>query len=681
MKSSDLSWALEQIGQLGDPTLIERLQPLLMDTRPGGLYYDAFRAIVQLGGTAARDVLLPMLLINPNQDRSLFLLSSAADGIGSLAEQGVDCDVAIEPLLLLLADDSEVENVWVAAQRALVRIGASAVPFLLELLHPREDYKLQYLVLKVLGEIGDRRAEVALIHYLEWAASNELRRTALESLASIGGTKVEALLIDSLQTPDSKQRVDAICALAMLAQPQDRRLLELLESALRDRSLGAWIQHRIIKVLGRLGHPDAYPLIVPFAAAENEYHLRQAAFEALGQLGDTRGFDLIKAGLQDPIRNVEKAAIVALRQLGDARGAEAIVENICQRQRSYLYEEEKIALSQLGLPVVPMLLEQLKSPDSSSQHIFAMECLEQIAQNPEMEPALGEMLRPEIEFLFWLLQETRMTDSHRGMPGIAMALVRTGDGQAIDKLLEFLPRAPFSISRALALLEVNVSNRRVVQPLIDQLKHSIITPSFVEIFVKFQAVEAIPVLIEQLGRKTGRAMCGFAQHQEACWQIRTQGGVLPERTGWHVTPIRCQILEALTQLSGQYGLSLLFEIWETPEHPSRGAAGQGMGFLGKLAYPRLVEYLNHEDEVLCIGAIQALGNMGLPRAIPALVNCLDDARTSVRLAAIESLRWIGDPVAAKTVEMQLSDPDPGIQDMVRLALCRLASDRWAIEPE
>lgn len=57
------------------------------------------------------------------------------------------------------------------------------------------------------------------------------------------------------------------------------------------------------------------------------------------------------------------------------------------------------------------------------------------------------------------------------------------------------------------------------------------------------------------------------------------------------------------------------------------------------------------------------------------MGCLDDARISVRLAAIESLRWIGDPAAAPAVEHQLSGPNPEVQQMSRRALRRLSIDQ------
>ncbi|MEQ8999277.1 MAG: HEAT repeat domain-containing protein [Coleofasciculus sp. B1-GNL1-01] len=667
-----MSWALEEIGSLGDPALVEQLQPLLNPHHKWFSYcsYKALRAITQLGGTAARDALLPLLLINPHQDQSLPY--SAVQGIGTLAAQEVNCDVAIEPLLLLLAGDFN----WTRVQQALVNIGATAVPFLLELIHPREDYGLQERVLEVLSDIRDRRAEAPLIRSLEWAP-NGLRRFILECLASIGGTKVEALLIDALQTPDVSQRINALYGLSRLAQPQDQRLLELLERALQDQALRKY-QYWIIQILGRLGHPDAYPLIAPFATAENEPNLRRVALIALGHLGDLRGLDVIIGGLQEPTQDVyvKKAAIAALGQFGDRRGVAAIAENIRQRQHHSLYEEEKLALKQCGLAAVPVLLRYLKSPDFPAQKALAIECLEQIAQDPQLGPRLGEMRQSKSESLLRRLQRISIPRSHTGMIAIAMVLVRAGNQQAIDHLLALLPKAGFAICPALALLEVNESNRRVIPPLIQQAKERwLITSSCLEIFVKFHATEAIPVLIEQLSRETWQPICGYQYHLEMDWQIRTQGGILPEKTGWRVSPIRGPILEALTQLSGQEGLSLLFEIWQNPEHPSRADAGRAMGFLGQLTYSHLVDALNHRDEVICVEAIQALGRIGLPRAVPALIHCLDDSRTSIRLAAIASLRWIGDPVSAPAVERQLSDPDPEIQDTARRALCRFASDQ------
>ncbi|MGJ3247462.1 MAG: HEAT repeat domain-containing protein [Elainellaceae cyanobacterium] len=680
--ASDLWWALRDIGELGDPAIVPQLKPLIHENGPTGKGHRliGLDAAVALDGAAARDIILPMLRVGRTEEEGFYLAEELANTIGKLATQGVDCTVAVEPLLLFLADDNRVENLRSAARRALIKIGAPAVPFLIELLNPQEDYELQSRVVEILGEIGDRRAEAAIEASLAWLAPR-YQITVLQNLARVGGAKTEKLLLSYLQSSDTEKKRDALRGLVRLKELRDPRLFELLKQALQDESLGLWMRDSIVTILGQLGHPDGYSLIAPFATADYEYSLRQAAFEALGHIGNHQAFDLIKAGLQDPRRDIEQTAIAALGNLGDPRGAIAIVENVFERQRGCLYEEEKDALKKIGLSAVPQLLQQLKSADSPLLSVMAMECLGEIAQSSEIGSEIGRILQPEIDMLLALFKdyELKLSDLHRGAVAIATALVRTGDERAIDGLLKVLSKAPLSISRALELLEVNQANRRIIEPLLKQLKSSHISDLFIRIFVKFDAKEAIPTLIEHCVRLRlpGQWKCGYAMVREGEWEERTQGGVLPERTGWQVSPNCHQVLEALTQLSDQDGLSLIFDVWQTPEHPSRAAAGRVMKFLGHLAYPKLLDYLDHDDEVLAIEAIQALGHMGLPRAVPELIGCLDDARTSVRLAAIESLRWIGDPAAAPAVEQQLSDPNPDVRDMSRRALRRFSIDQRA----
>jgi HEAT repeat protein len=66
------------------------------------------------------------------------------------------------------------------------------------------------------------------------------------------------------------------------------------------------------------------------------------------------------------------------------------------------------------------------------------------------------------------------------------------------------------------------------------------------------------------------------------------------------------------------------------------------------AVPALIEVLGNPS--MTFNATQALGDIGAPRAVLALLSLLSDERKGIRLKVAEALRKIGTPEAIKAVE-------------------------------
>jgi HEAT repeat protein len=90
--------------------------------------------------------------------------------------------------------------------------------------------------------------------------------------------------------------------------------------------------------------------------------------------------------------------------------------------------------------------------------------------------------------------------------------------------------------------------------------------------------------------------------------------------------------------------------------------------------PQLVQLLRGKDTFCASSVAAALGKLKLEPdlAVPALTNCLQDAKPALRIAAAEALlNFTNPPDAARTTLLALlSDPDPSVRFEATNALRR-----------
>lgn len=88
----------------------------------------------------------------------------------------------------------------------------------------------------------------------------------------------------------------------------------------------------------------------------------------------------------------------------------------------------------------------------------------------------------------------------------------------------------------------------------------------------------------------------------------------------------------------------------------RAQAADTMGDQGdKKAVPALLEALNDESQFVRLAAVRSLGRLGDPKAIPGLMTTLSDPAFTVRLNALWSLGEIGDPSTIPAIQPYITD--------------------------
>ncbi|MCL6534415.1 MAG: HEAT repeat domain-containing protein, partial [Armatimonadetes bacterium] len=234
---------------------------------------------------------------------------------------------------------------------ALAQAGSSAVPALIQALG--DDWEsVRAAACGALAKIGDARAVSALS---VWAAVGD--KAAREALQSLGqsplplekavravlasgdwGVVQRALGHDVVREVVVKQMgAQAVPYLIQALRDEHSGIREAACEALGQigdaRAIPALIQKLgdeyagvragVCRALGRIGDVQAVPALIQ-KLRDGKWQVREAACEALGQIGDARAVPALIQALGDKHSGVRQAACEALAKIGDARAVPAL---------------------------------------------------------------------------------------------------------------------------------------------------------------------------------------------------------------------------------------------------------------------------------------------------------------------------------------------------------------------
>ncbi len=310
-------------------------------------------------------------------------------------------DVSATPLLIAavtgadhLSDQEGAFAVRAAAVEAFGRMGAPAVPALLEALRGRH-VKLRETVIGALGAIGGPAAVEALGETIGDDRSS-VRQAAVRALARTAGAAAIPALARALAHKDPMTRR---CAADALGTLKEAGAVAAIRVALTDRD--RTVRESAVRALSAIGSPEAASALVaglheggrdlqaaissalktfewtPTGSAERAVHaaihgrfdeaavqgpvaveplvaalgdrdpsLRLGALAALGRLADARAAATIAASFKDPDANLRRAAADALAAIGPS-ASDTVLEALGDRTPTVRAAAER-ALSEIG---------------------------------------------------------------------------------------------------------------------------------------------------------------------------------------------------------------------------------------------------------------------------------------------------------------------------------------------
>jgi len=422
--------AVEALGKLGDKRAVDPLIAALKGSNTD-VRRAAAEALGKLGDKRAVDQLIAAL-----KDEDPWVREAAAKLLGKLGDKR-----AVDSLVAALKGSNR--DVRRAAAEALGKLGDKrAVDPLIAALKDGDpwfqihgDQWVKNAAAEALGKLVDKRAVDSLIATLK-RSRRDVRRTAAKLLGKIGDKRAVDPLITALKDTNPYVQKAVAEALRILDwKPIDDHYKVWLLIALQD-----W------EAIVNLGLPAVDPLITALKGSNT--HVRRAAAEALGKLGDKRAVDPLIAALKNSRGNVRKAAAEALGKLGDKRAVDPLIATL-KGSNTDVRKAAAEALVILGEPAMDPLITTLKD------------------SNCNVRKAAAEALR--------ILDWKPIDDHYKVWLLIALqdweAIVNLGL-PAVDPLIAALKGSNRDVRRAAAEALGKLGDKRAADPLIATLKGS-----------------------------------------------------------------------------------------------------------------------------------------------------------------------------------------------------------------
>ena len=314
-------------------------------------------------------------------------------------------------LILQLADSTKRDS----AAQSLIRLGADAVPTLMDALQTQDPNLLliyqhilaripsaQPMLTKVLStahpvirgrilEIFGISKDKTLTPVLLDALKSEyftVRSRALTVLAALGDPKIVDELLPLLKDPEDEVRIAACFAIAKFRDPST--FDEITNVLLDDMKIE--VRQAAAKALGETRHPAAIPFLMEALRDSYWWYEKESAasvlLTAIENMGEAVVDPLIDA-LADREGTVRKFAAMILGKLGDIRAIEELGMALYDLHHEVGAMAAE-ALTKYGSKSVDILFEALKHPEAAIRD-HAVVALGKI-QDVRIAPALIEML-------------------------------------------------------------------------------------------------------------------------------------------------------------------------------------------------------------------------------------------------------------------------------------------------
>ncbi len=315
-------------------------------------------------------------------------------------------------LISQLADSTKRD----AAAQGLMKLGAEAVPALMEALQT-QDLSLLLIYQHVLARIPSAQPQLtkaltsahpvirgriievfgiskdkALIPVLLDALKSEyftVRSKALLALAAIGDERTVPDLLPLLKDPEDEVRIAACAAIGKFRDPST---FDEITNVLLD-DLKIEVRQAAAKALGETKHPAAIPFLMEALRDSFWWYEKEQAVSvlltAIENMGEAVVEPLIDA-LADKEGTVRKFAAMILSKLGDIRAIEELGMALYDLHHE-VGEAAAEALTKFGSQAVDILIESLSHPEAAIRE-HAVVALGKI-QDVRVAPVLIEMLR------------------------------------------------------------------------------------------------------------------------------------------------------------------------------------------------------------------------------------------------------------------------------------------------
>jgi HEAT repeat protein len=187
------------------------------------------------------------------------------------------------------------------------------------------------------------------------------RLRAVNQLRQLDRRNAFELVQIPIQDSNPRVRYAAVSQLDTLGGEDLKKSFDLLlDRLLTDSEID--VQAAAADSLGALKLKEAFPDLERIYHSTSEWLLQLSIVAALGEMGDSRGFELLEEALKSEVDLVKTAAISSLGELGDLRAVHLLTHYVQDPDWQIRYRVVQ-ALTRLGSPEALALLESMTNDE------------------------------------------------------------------------------------------------------------------------------------------------------------------------------------------------------------------------------------------------------------------------------------------------------------------------------
>lgn len=434
-------------------------------------------------------------------------------------------------------------------------------------------------------------------------AALEVRLDAARALGRGRSQRAVPALIEWLGDIEPKTRIAAAEALGDIGGPQ---ATSALARSLGDPDHG--VRQRAVRAIGAIGKRGDLAAVISLLPrlSDEKADVRRETVEQLEAIGDRRAVIPLVSAFSDNHPEVRKAAVRAVGRFGDA----AVVPALLRLLRDPSEDVRSAAVGSLGAIGSTDAIGALSELLTTGTDLFRSKvayALGQIARDPSagkageiaLERLVAAMATPSLRTAS---REALRVAGPAAIPALLAHLAGKLPGDPATAV-QLLSKA--ADARATAALTAELERRRVAQPVV-----------LLALGATGDPAALVPVLSALSSRDPEIRLAAMNAMRPLLGEDGRASDVLIERLADSELEVRVLAAEYLGLVRARQGTEKLLALTaaDTP--------------------PRLRR-----------AAVDALGEIGDPRALPALLALLREGPGSLRPAAATAITYLGDPAA------------------------------------
>ena len=462
---------------------------------------------------------------------------------------------------------------------------------------------------------------------------------------AICGTKAAVPALAAL-LPDEKLASWARIALEAIPDPAVDEALRQAAAKLQGRLLIG-----VINSIGVRRDAKAVGILVP-RLKDADAQVASAAAAALGRIGGdpaVKALEPLLATAPAPVRSAVAEGCVrcAERYLADGKAAEAVKLYDTVRKadvpKQRVLEATRGAILARGTAGVPLLLEQLKSPDKALFGIGLRTARE----------------LPGTEATDALVAEMRQAASDR-QALMLLALADRGDVKALPAVVEAAKSGPGHVRTAAMEALVRFGNASCVPVLLDAAieADAEVAQAAKVTLLRLPGEDVDATLLARLPKASGKTLQVVI---ETAGQRRVEAALpaMVRAVGDADAGVRAAAVDAIGAIGGDGQLAdLVKALQKTDDAKDQGNIEKAVTAIsargGATIVPRLAPLTKGEKTALRVIGLHAMASAGGPAALAAVKAAIDDKDEGVQDEAVRTLctwpnRWPGDAGAAEVL--------------------------------